>query len=89
MCRSPVKLAELGWFEARTGEPPVLLLDEMLAELDVDRRVELLSRVVGTQQAIVTTTDLEMFEPTFFKGALIWRITAGELAPDGSDRRLG
>ena len=37
-----LKLAEVDWMKERTGELPVLLLDEILAELDPNPRSDLL-----------------------------------------------
>ena len=74
-----LKLAEVGWMKQKTGEYPVLLLDEVLAELDEDRRQDLLRHVHNGQQALLTTTDLTMFDPQFVKQARIWQIKAGKL----------
>ena len=43
--------------EARGG-PPLLLLDDVMSELDADRRQLLVDRVTAGGQALVTTTDL-------------------------------
>ena len=37
-----IKLAEVSWMRERTGEWPVILLDEVMAELDLQRRADLL-----------------------------------------------
>jgi DNA replication and repair protein RecF len=63
----------------RTGDWPVLLLDEVLAELDLERRSDLLERLAGTQQALLTTTDLDLFEPDFVRKAALWQIRTGRL----------
>ncbi|MGD9002635.1 MAG: DNA replication/repair protein RecF, partial [Anaerolineae bacterium] len=52
-----LKLAELNWMREETRETPVLLLDEVLAELDQNRRTYLLGQVEGVEQAILTATD--------------------------------
>ena len=54
-----MKLAEVAWMKEKTGQWPVLLLDEVLAELDPGRRVDLLSRLMDSEQALLTTTDLD------------------------------
>ena len=46
------KLAELEWMRERIGEWPVLLLDEVIAELDAERRAYLLERIDGATRAI-------------------------------------
>lgn len=74
-----MKLAEVAWMKERTGDWPVLLLDEVLAELDLERRADLLERLTGTQQALLTTTDLDLFEPDFVHRAVLWYIRNGRL----------
>ena len=72
-----LKLAEVEWMKARTGQVPVLLLDEVLAELDLQRRADLLSYVEGMDQALLTTTDLSLFTPEFVRKAQIWEVEGG------------
>jgi DNA replication and repair protein RecF len=74
-----LKLAEVGWMKEKTGQWPVLLLDEVLAELDSERRSDLLARLLESEQAMLTTTDLDMFSPTFISGAKVWHIQGGRL----------
>ncbi len=50
------KLAAVSLLGAGAGGPPVLLLDDVLSELDQDRRRNLLLAATGTQ-TIVTTTE--------------------------------
>ncbi len=74
-----LKLAEVAWMHARSGEWPVLLLDEVLAELDAQRRGDLLEHVSTSQQALLTTADLESFSAEFLARARLWRVSAGRL----------
>jgi DNA replication and repair protein RecF len=74
-----LKLAEVEWLKEQTGEWPVLLLDEVLAELDPQRRTDLLARVLETEQALMTTTDLDLFTSEFTRSARIWHIQAGQI----------
>ena len=57
------KLAEVIWMKQKSGQMPVLLLDEVLAELDPARRTDLIQRVLESEQALMTTTDLDSFPP--------------------------
>ncbi|MCX6012050.1 MAG: DNA replication/repair protein RecF [Chloroflexi bacterium] len=57
-----IKLAEASFMLNRTGDPPVLLLDDVLSELDSNRRRQLLERIFSYQQTIITTTDLDHME---------------------------
>ncbi len=58
-CRTAVlslKLAQMAIFERISGEKPVLLLDDVMSELDVNRRRRLLDEIRGFQ-TFVTCTD--------------------------------
>src|SRR5215207_9190798 len=75
-----LKLAEVNWMKDRTGEWPVILLDEVMAELDQQRRGDLLKYVGETEQVLFTTTDLNLFTPEFAGKAEIWRVEDGKIA---------
>jgi DNA replication and repair protein RecF len=51
-----LKVAEYGVLEARAGEAPLLLLDDVLSELDPERQGAFLRSVGTFEQAFVTTT---------------------------------
>lgn len=72
-----LKLAELDWMKQQTKETPVLLFDEVLAELDKARRGYLLERVDGVEQALLTATDPEMFSHKFLEQAALWTVERG------------
>lgn len=74
-----LKMAQLAWMKERTGDPPVLLLDEVLAELDGQRRALVLAQVDRVEQAILTATDPEMFSPEFRQRAALFRVEGGIL----------
>lgn len=72
-----LKLAEADWMRQRIGEAPVLLLDEVLAELDPNRRRCLLDHISDSHQTIVTTTDVTRFDAAFVKQATLLRVMHG------------
>jgi DNA replication and repair protein RecF len=72
-----LKLSEVDWLRERTGTWPVLLLDEVLAELDPAHRESLLARVHSVHQAILTASDLAMFSGEFQRQARIWKVASG------------
>ena len=74
-----LKLAEVTWIKEKTHEWPVLLLDEVLAELDDQRRDDLLTRLVNSEQSILTTTDLDLFSEQFVNRAYLWTVQMGRL----------
>lgn len=75
-----LKLAEVQWMKERTGEWPVILLDEVMAELDLERRADLLKYLGSSEQTLFTTTDLNLFTPEFPEQAEIWDIEAGTVS---------
>ncbi len=72
-----LKLAQVEWMRERTREEPVLLLDEVLAELDPHRRRCLLRRIGSAHQTIVTTTDINRFDQDFVRDAAVLRVCNG------------
>jgi DNA replication and repair protein RecF len=77
-----LKLAELAWMREAIGEWPILLLDEVIAELDGDRRGYLLDQINGATQSILTTTDPGVFTPAFLEQAALWHVVDGQISPD-------
>jgi len=75
-----LKLAEVEWMKKRSGQWPVLLLDEVLAELDIQRRAALLAYIETSEQSLLTTTDLKLFSPAFIEKARVWRVSEGKVS---------
>jgi DNA replication and repair protein RecF len=73
------KFAELSWMRGRIGDWPILLLDEVIAELDSSRRAWLLERIDGATQTLLTTTELDIFTPSFLERASVWHVTEGQI----------
>lgn len=74
-----VKLAELKLIEAVIGEPPLLLLDDVLAELDLNRQNQLLEAIQDRFQTLITTTHLGAFDAQWLNAAQILQIEAGKI----------
>ncbi len=74
-----LKLAEVQWMKEKTGQWPVLLLDEILAELDTQRRADLLDFLQESEQALLTTTDLNLFTPRFVEHTETWNVESGSV----------
>lgn len=77
-----LKLAEAMWMKERTGQWPVVLLDEILAELDDHRRADLLQYLGDCDQTLLTTTDLKLFSDEFVGKSKIWQIAQGVVVPN-------
>ncbi len=78
-----LKMAEINWMTKMTGETPILLLDEVVAELDEQRRALLLNYVKGVNQAILTATDPAMFTQEFLQQATSFTVTNGRVEQNG------
>ena len=63
----------------QTGETPVLLLDDVLSELDAERRQHLLEAISNYQQVLITTTDLDRFPPDFLAKAAKFTVENGTI----------
>lgn len=69
-----LKLAECGILEERNSEPPVILLDDVMSELDHSRRDFLLNRLCG-KQVFITCCDVESFKN--LNGGKVFKIKDG------------
>jgi DNA replication and repair protein RecF len=72
-----LKVAEYETMRARSGDAPLLLLDDVLSELDAERAGGFLGAVGAFEQAFLTTTEL----PARFAAAARFRIAAATLSP--------
>lgn len=73
-----LKLAEVQWITEQTGDAPIILLDEVMSELDIRRRALLLQTVRTVPQALMTSTDLAMFEADFLPHTMTITIHNGQ-----------
>ena len=76
-----LKLAELELIEQVVRDPPLLLLDDVLAELDLQRQNQLLEAIQERVQTLVTTTHLGSFDAGWLKAAQILQVQGGQLFP--------
>jgi DNA replication and repair protein RecF len=74
-----LKLAELKLIESVVGEPPLLLLDDVLAELDLNRQNKLLETIQDRFQTLITTTHLGSFDAQWLKSSQILTVEAGHI----------
>ena len=74
-----LKLAELELLESVVGEPPLLLLDDVLAELDLQRQDHLLNAIGDRVQTIITTTHLGSFDAQWLNSARIFQVESGKI----------
>ena len=75
-----LKLAELKLIEEIIGEPPLLLLDDVLAELDPHRQNQLLETIGDRFQTLITTTHINSFNDLWIKDAQILTVERGQIS---------
>lgn len=74
-----LKLSELDIITEKTGDEPVLLLDDVLAELDDIRQNYLLKSITNATQVVITSVDTILFEDEFLKDVKIYNISGGRI----------
>ena len=74
-----LKLSELDIITAKTGDVPILLLDDVLAELDDIRQNYLLKSIHENTQTIITSVDTVLFEKEFLTDVKIYNIENGDV----------
>lgn len=74
-----LKLAEIDLIESITRESPVLLLDDVLAELDNDRQSFLLQSIKEDTQTIITTTGVSAFTSEYLSDKKVYNIESGRV----------
>ena len=79
-----IKLAQLEVFRSITGEAPVLLLDDVMSELDMNRRTRLIDEISGVQ-TFITCTDASDIDGSLERRSYQVRMTS---AATGDVREL-
>jgi len=78
-----LKQAEAALIRRRSGEAPILLLDDVLSELDATRRAALFAAMDGAGQVVITSVDAESFPASMIAGASVLCIKSGFVQPCG------
>ena len=71
------KMAEAAVMKEVLGEEPLLLLDDVMSELDEDRRAALARWVRGSLQTVMTTTTLQYFDPSLLEEGAVVTLRVG------------
>ncbi len=74
-----LKFAAREYLRGETGQDPILLFDDVMSELDEERRGYLTDYFLGSTQAIISTTNLEYFDPKVLDRARVVRISGGSV----------
>ncbi len=80
-----LKLAELELHKSKHGEYPILLLDDVLAELDEDRQDYLLESISPDTQVIITTTHIGKHLEKWSDNAQILEINSGTIVTNNQE----
>lgn len=72
------KLAQLEYMALTLGKRPLLLLDDVFSELDAEHRAHVVE-IVGRQQTIIVTVELEGIPKKFLDKARILRVEDGKI----------
>jgi len=72
-----LKLAEIDVLEESAGESPVVLLDDVTAELDEKRRARVFELTMGRSQTIVTTTHLTELDQLVVGSSAVFEVVSG------------
>jgi DNA replication and repair protein RecF len=74
-----LRLAEAAYLAEARSDEPVVLLDDVLSEMDASRRRRVLEKITRYQQALITTTDLELVQGFFGPKATYFRVGEGQV----------
>ena len=74
-----LKLSEVKLFTEKKKDSPILLLDDIFSELDIEKRNNLLNALSDNVQTIITTTDIENITEEIRKKANVYEIDDGKI----------
>ena len=78
-----LKLSEVFLFKETHGDYPILLLDDIFSELDVEKRNRLVKYIIDDVQTIITTTDIHLIDKSLVDKAKIFVVSSGKIVDDG------
>ncbi len=78
-----LKLAEVNIFKEKDGEYPILLLDDIFSELDVEKRNKLVQYILDDVQTIITTTDINLIDDELVNKARVFNVQGGKVVLQG------
>lgn len=78
-----LKLSEVLVFKEQDGVYPILLLDDIFSELDVEKRNQLVKYILDDVQTIITTTDIDLIDQTLIERAKVFRVDDGIVVEEG------
>ena len=76
-----LRLAEARYMADSKDDLPVVLLDDVLSELDEDRRRAVISSLGEWDQILITSADGDRFDEGLPESAAVFRVEAGTIQP--------
>ena len=73
------KLAEINLFKEIKGNYPIVLLDDIFSEIDLERRKNLLKFIKSNIQFIITTTDINNINGRIIERASVFTVKNGQI----------
>jgi DNA replication and repair protein RecF len=80
-----LKFAEARYICGVVGEEPILLLDDIMSELDANRRRWVLNAIEGGGQVVLTATESEHYTPEFLAQTTVLRVQSGVIQAAGGE----
>jgi DNA replication and repair protein RecF len=74
-----LRLAELLLMEETAGEPPIVLLDDVMTDLDEERRSHVFAMTRDRCQTFLTAVSAKVFDAEFIAGAKVFHVTEGRV----------
>ena len=74
-----LKLSEIHYLKQKTGDTPVLLLDDVLSELDKNRQLKLLEAIDENVQTFITTPSITDIKEDLLEKAKVFKIDKGTI----------
>lgn len=74
-----LKLAEIEWYAQTRHEYPILLLDDVLSELDDQRKIQLLNFINDKVQTFITTTEMHEILTALTGSYTVFEVKQGQL----------
>ncbi len=75
-----LRLAEISYLSQVRQDEPIVLLDDVLSEMDEERRIRVLGKVRGYGQSLITTTDLGPVHRYFENEAAYFNVENGTVS---------
>ena len=74
-----MKFAELELYKKEKNEYPILLLDDIFSELDIDKKNAIVKYLNKEMQVFITSTDVNDIDSKVLEYAKIFKVTKGNI----------